>query len=402
MLLTFYFITSHFYPVTEVIGLFIGIMMSQDNGTKAISKLDKTDNPLECQHYFRISKAAEILSAIYENISADKLLIMGTEGEAEIMAPVVSEGIFEWPMWNAIPFYPEIDKPIRRNFNSSDRVILLADDLIKIVGVGWAIPNAFFDPSTAQKAIEYFEFCMPDPPWENCELSLQNDTNTAKKLIKLLQSRLSESSEPDLVVATITTSKGNGQEVESLTLREGTKRAIKYIRGGGPKHFDSDEIKETRELSFHTPWRAVKTFDVASERTTIDHLFISAKELERLKAVLENKKQGEELSSKSAVTLTQDPTTAQTAQAVEALLPITNWKMRIQAEATIRWLNYLQQGCKPSVNNMKEELAKWCVENKVESSPGINPSAGYIARHVIGSKTGWKAPLRPKKRSSAN
>ena len=249
----------------------------------------------DTMEYFRIGKAAEKLSAI-ELISADDLLHMGTSGNAEIVAPVVSEGTYEWPEGFLLAAFPELSEPFRRKFDSSDRVILLKDDLDHMEAVGWAIPNAFRAPFTAREVIQYLQFCMPIPPWKNSELTSPVDADKAQQLVDLLKAQPFEVSDPDIEAVTISKYQGNSEEALSLNKREVIQEAIKYASKGRAKHLDDDDVILLRKLAFHAPWHAVEPSKDNSERTTIDHLFIAAKEVERIQNDLKSKKYEMELT----------------------------------------------------------------------------------------------------------
>ena len=65
-------------------------------------------------------------------------------------------------------------------------------------------------------------------------------------------------------------------------------------------------------------------------------------------------------------------------------VPIGNWKMRIQEEATRRWRRLRHAGCSPTKHALKDELARWCREEEVTTATtGVSPSAEYIYRHVL-------------------
>jgi hypothetical protein len=66
-----------------------------------------------------------------------------------------------------------------------------------------------------------------------------------------------------------------------------------------------------------------------------------------------------------------------------------NWKMRVQAEAAIRWRRQRKLECNPTKHALKDELAKWCREKGIKTTGGINPSAEYIYRHALSS---WRPP----------
>lgn len=68
-----------------------------------IPTLDGTDYISESTEYFRISKAAELLECTPED-----LLHLGVNYKVEIMAPVLSEGVYEWAIEPESAGFPEI------------------------------------------------------------------------------------------------------------------------------------------------------------------------------------------------------------------------------------------------------------------------------------------------------
>jgi hypothetical protein len=68
-----------------------------------------------------------------------------------------------------------------------------------------------------------------------------------------------------------------------------------------------------------------------------------------------------------------------------------SWKLRVQQEATALCLRFYASGANPSVTDLANSMAEWCVKNKVVAERGVSPSASYIRVHVLGSKH-WKKP----------
>jgi hypothetical protein len=71
-----------------------------------------------------------------------------------------------------------------------------------------------------------------------------------------------------------------------------------------------------------------------------------------------------------------------------------SWKLRVQEEATELCLRFYASGANPSVTDLANSMAKWCVKNKVVAERGVPPSASYIRVHVLGSDH-WKKPVKP-------
>ena len=330
------------------------------------------------QEYLGFSDAADDIG-----LTPKKLLNLSLAENAEILAAVVSGGQYEWPRGSeGLPF-PEIDDPVRREFNASDRVILSRAALVHIEGVGWCIPKFFAAPSKAREVIEYLEFCKSVTSESNDELTSDQFDAAKKKAIKVLKSKLSKLSKQDLVMDAVTTFKGeDGEVVQSLAQqKENIQSTIKFLQSDRPKGLDGEELRVFRECGFYSPWYPVDPIADNAERTTIDHLFISAKELERLKAVLKCNKQEAEMSSKPA----------------DTPYNMTKWKMVMQEQATIFCLEYYKKGGYPSILTLADDLAKWSSANNVKTSTGILPAASHIYTNAIGSKTKWKRPPRPSK-----
>ena len=71
-----------------------------------------------------------------------------------------------------------------------------------------------------------------------------------------------------------------------------------------------------------------------------------------------------------------------------------NWKLRVQTIAAKKWRQAYDQGCSPTIANMKDAIAKSCREQDVKTTNGVYPSAEYLRTHVLSNKH-WKN--RPKK-----
>ncbi|MBA5605389.1 hypothetical protein H3H36_08450 [Duganella sp. FT3S] len=190
--------------------------------------------------YYKIGKAAEILKC-----SADDIVHLGSLGKMEIMAPVLSGSMFEWPIGSAgIPF-PELEKPFSFKFTVADRVILSKFDLASIEATGEATPNYFFLPSKARSAIADFEAFSLDE-MEPFELEIKNE---------------------------------KGEKVGSTTIL---------------KQVDEPTLTENqialRELSYHSPWHKAQpninekteTNTIGDQAITIDNLFVSKEEIIRI------------------------------------------------------------------------------------------------------------------------
>lgn len=212
---------------------------------KIIPTPDGEDIVSKGTEYFRINKAAEILGC-----TSDDLLHLGAIGKAEIMAPVISKGRFEWPIGSAGIAFPELDNPTQKEFNATDRVILSKIDLASIEAIGWTIPTFFYAPSSARKVIE------------DAQLWLGEATEQG--------------------------------EIHYITDETGEITRSSQLFSIAPYVVDND-LNELREISYFSPWHPVSSLEQDlndtiifpsiennSEKTTINHLFISKKELQRL------------------------------------------------------------------------------------------------------------------------
>lgn len=173
--------------------------------SKQIPTLDGTDIISTGTSYFRIRKAAALLEC-----TADDLLHLGATGNAEIMAPVVSPGIFEWSIGMDGIGPNKTEHSIRRTFDATDRIILTMDDLAVVEAIGWVVPSFLYSIPLARE--------------------ITKDSHPYCK--------------------------------QSLDLK-------------------SDSIAPS-EISPQTLWQVANPYEQDAERTTIDHLFISKKELGRL------------------------------------------------------------------------------------------------------------------------
>ena len=74
---------------------------------------------------------------------------------------------------------------------------------------------------------------------------------------------------------------------------------------------------------------------------------------------------------------------------------LSNWKMKVQTEATAMFLRAYEAGANPTVNSIKNDLVRWCINNRITTGEtGIIPKASYLQQHVLSGKH-WKRPDRP-------
>lgn len=204
--------------------------------------------------HFKIARAAEILGC-----SQDDLLHLGANGQAEIMAPVLSSKVFEWPVGSCAVGFPEIDLPFQIRFSAADRVILSRLDLSKIEAVGWANPIAFYAPSRARELVEqasiFWGIDADDPPQEQLQDVNSGDVIGGWRVVRPPPA-------PILDDAT-------------LRLREYGFNALWYAMDS-VEHMGDDET--TR------PENSYELTSELSETIRVEHLFVSKAEVQRLKA----------------------------------------------------------------------------------------------------------------------
>lgn len=200
------------------------IMTAMPDGEDIISKSSE---------YFRINRAAEILKC-----TSDDILHFGAMGNASIMAPVISGGIFQWPVGIDGIGFDEIEEPFKREFGFADRVFLSMTDLAKIEAIGWTVPNHFSSPSAAQEVIDYLQTWISAPSEQPDEI-------------------ISQREEAGVVVETW---------------------VLSHLKPWKP----DSELTSLREIGLYAPWHAVHPLQKEANRTTINQLFISKEELSRL------------------------------------------------------------------------------------------------------------------------
>lgn len=202
--------------------------------------------------YFRLTKAAALLEC-----EAEDLLHLGTIGKAELLAPVVSAGVFEWPNGNVGLFFPEIDDPFQIQFNETDRVILHKHDLAKIEAIGWTRPKFFFAPAKAREVIA--QHCEPV---EDVLQNLQMERDEAISRLEAHQAQITRSFQ------------GHPHEAAAL---EGMSK----LRTGGLR--DGPNFRLGRDVGFQSAWHALDVADDMVGRTELRHLFMAKSEVIRLR-----------------------------------------------------------------------------------------------------------------------
>lgn len=120
--------------------------------------------------YLRLTQAAEKIGS-----TADKLLHLGAIGKADILAPVLAEGWYEWPVSsNGVP-YPDNQVGFAKvKFGIHHRIILTRKDVATIEARGWVTPKAFFSPEAAEEHIVLWKEMKNMPVYERLQKCAQS------------------------------------------------------------------------------------------------------------------------------------------------------------------------------------------------------------------------------------
>lgn len=206
--------------------------------TQATPALHQT-NALPGIKYHRISKAAEMLG-----ITADELLHRGALGQLSIIAPVMATGRFTWPAPEDRVGYFDMSGELEYEFGPADRVILPSNALRLIEAMGWVIPRQFYSPNVARQAalrhlqVEFVEDDGEILPDDEIELHASAADVTPQKDLELHDNWL------DL------------------------RRPLFQ--------------QQIRERAINGLWTAAGDPAADAPKTTIDHLFVSVREIARL------------------------------------------------------------------------------------------------------------------------
>jgi hypothetical protein len=220
------------------------------------------NNILESVEYFRIAAAAEKL-----NCSAEDLLHLGAIGKAEIIAPVLLKGSYEWPVSMDGTAYPESEPSFRSEFDILDHVILLTEDLKRIEAVGWAIPRGFFSP---MRGMEIANYWRGDEVFAQLNLGKRIDED----LIVLHKMYL-----PDPDYDEIEPSCRREEHPEIFAALQECAMSVAWY--AAPAQFD--DIGYIKEVGIDREQGNAHR-EHENSKTTIEHLFLSRQELTRLAA----------------------------------------------------------------------------------------------------------------------
>lgn len=229
---------------------------------------DGTDIISQSIGYFRLSAAAKLLRC-----APEILLQMGAVGHAEIMAPVVAGGLFEWLKGMAGIAFPGINGPFQREFGPADRVILTREDLAQIEEIGWVIPQSFIARSQAEEFIKNALMTRLITSLNKIE-SKATESN-ALNFYAAMSMTTNEVSDP----------KPNDWICSSFLINPSSVE--KVVANGNliqPEALEPNSKSSWMKVAaFAHPWRAVSAPGKDAEKTTINYLYISKTELQRLK-----------------------------------------------------------------------------------------------------------------------
>lgn len=243
---------------------------------------DKKNIAFANSEYFRIRKAAEMLGC-----EAEDLLHLGAVGNAQIMAPVLTEAQFELTGETVGLTYLEIDLPFRAVFGPEHRVILSRMDLARIEATGWAVPYEFACPSRTQKYIEHWETFSGE---EDHEASDRATSEMRSRVVAMLESQLAAITEETLAERGYDGSLSVDQARASA--REAFERDVAAADENGSfrvhsfrTHVKPDPKSDEgmlQAMALYDPWRLAEPMPDDAPKTTIAHLFLSRTEVERL------------------------------------------------------------------------------------------------------------------------
>ncbi|AXW42571.1 hypothetical protein CJO90_05565 [Ralstonia solanacearum] len=221
--------------------------------------------------YVRLARAAELIGC-----DADQLLHLGAIGEVTLLAPVMAEGEYEWPV--DIAGRESWREPFRATFDASDRVILHRRDVAKIEAMGWVIPRLFFSPDVARQIASRWN---SEAQGDSASFrGLPKDVAQPNDARVRRQSQANEINVAQLIKLTVSS---KGEAVESgqeVALAEMSPYESMIGHADIVPWFPVD-TRLPLEVLRATTVPAIE--DKTANRTTVDHLFVSMAEIERLK-----------------------------------------------------------------------------------------------------------------------
>lgn len=218
---------------------------------KPINRNDTAHNILALSREIKLHRAADYLGCAIED-----LLHLGSIGRIRLFAPVLCKGSYSPDILTDSAF-PEALPGNRYYFDASDRVVLRPKDLRKIEAVGWVIPESFWAPTHLRNMDEFFQF-----------------QNTAGQERYKRSVEMGDPNEDTFSMRTVLTTDGREQ--------------YQYNCMTDPGQIYTEELLKLREHRYHfTYWYASEPQPEGeiqfSERTTVDHLFVSVSDLNALK-----------------------------------------------------------------------------------------------------------------------
>lgn len=97
-------------------------------------------------------------AARHFSLAPRRLLSLGADGRLFVFAPVLNDGLYQWPTGQAGVAFPDLPRPVRRHFGAADRVQLSAASLKEIEGQGWSDVRSFVAIDEARQALIDAEF----------------------------------------------------------------------------------------------------------------------------------------------------------------------------------------------------------------------------------------------------
>jgi hypothetical protein len=194
--------------------------------------------------YYKLHNAAAQLGC-----TTEELLHIGVLGKVEILAPIVAASKFVWPTRGAEVGFLELDTPFIHYFNAASRVALFPSDLAQIEAVGWTIPWRFYAPEYSRRVIE----------------------TAPKTFEEALAERHAQQTQKD-------------EELDRLSANANFPCPFPAQRD-----FDQEakNLRNMREAAFYAPWiQYVESEEPLYDdmpKTTLENLFISKSELDRLR-----------------------------------------------------------------------------------------------------------------------
>ncbi|MFV8531514.1 hypothetical protein [Ralstonia pseudosolanacearum] len=207
--------------------------------------------------YVRLDSAAKQLGW-----TLDDLLDKGIFGEIRIYAPVLYEGVYEWPVSDLGTVYREPEHqgnvPFRTKLRINDYVVLARGDIERISLTGWVIPEDFLCPSVALEVIERWK-----EKQQGKSAVSDNHGRDAEDDVPSWPGALLHANEQDMppLYARKTLSLkelGEGGDASESDVRDEPKRrvAAKHDKGWQSREAWEDAYERMQSLVWTVPWTA--------------------------------------------------------------------------------------------------------------------------------------------------